>query len=115
MFRHRPSRPMKATLSSENPMTPPLASDATSPMPGSVAARVDSAHRDRIVGFLPVLSLPSLSRPVRDYGSLDPVLGRIGSLEVRLATTTWEIRQAQRLRFKVFYKEMSASPNGVSL
>ena len=46
---------------------------------------------------------------------LDPVLGRLGSLEVRLATTPKEIRRAQRLRFKVFYGEMSAVPNGASL
>lgn len=59
--------------------------------------------------------LPNLTRIVRDHGSLDPVLGRIGSLEVRLATTTKEIRQAQKLRFKVFYEEMSAAPDGVSL
>ncbi|HEX8165918.1 MAG TPA: GNAT family N-acyltransferase [Beijerinckiaceae bacterium] len=48
-------------------------------------------------------------------GGLDPVLGRLGSLEVRLATTPKDIRQAQRLRFKVFYEEMSAVPNGASL
>jgi putative hemolysin len=54
-------------------------------------------------------------RIVRDYGSLDPVLGRIGSLEVRLATTAKEIRRAQRLRFKVFYDEMSAAPSGAAL
>ncbi len=54
-------------------------------------------------------------RIVRDYGSLDPVLGRIGSLEVRLATTTQEIRRAQKLRFKVFYEEMSAVPTGAAL
>ncbi|EIM27415.1 GNAT family N-acetyltransferase [Microvirga lotononidis] len=59
--------------------------------------------------------IPGTDRIVRDYGSLDPVLGRIGSLEVRLATTTREIRKAQRLRFKVFYEEMSASPNGAAL
>lgn len=53
-------------------------------------------------------------RAVRDYGSLDPVLGRIGSLEVRLATTAQEIRQAQKLRFKVFYEEMSAVPKGAA-
>ena len=46
---------------------------------------------------------------------LDPVLGRLGSLEVRLATTAKEIRQAQRLRFRVFYNEMSAAPNPASL
>ncbi|SCZ09879.1 GNAT family N-acetyltransferase [Microvirga guangxiensis] len=54
-------------------------------------------------------------RTVRDYGTLDPVLGRIGSLEVRLATTSREIRQAQKLRFKVFYEEMSAVPQGASV
>ena len=47
--------------------------------------------------------------------ALDPVLGRLGSLEVRLATTPKEIRRAQRLRFKVFYEEMSAAPNAASL
>jgi L-ornithine Nalpha-acyltransferase len=46
---------------------------------------------------------------------LPAVLGRLGSLEVRLATTAKEIRRAQRLRFKVFYDEMSAAPNAASL
>lgn len=46
-----------------------------------------------------------------DTSGLDPVLGRIGSLEVRLATTKREVRQAQRLRYRVFYNEMSAVPN----
>jgi putative hemolysin len=59
--------------------------------------------------------VPGADRIVRDYGTLDPVLGRIGSLEVRLATTAKEIRRAQRLRFKVFYGEMSAQPNGAAL
>ncbi len=54
-------------------------------------------------------------RTLRSYGDLDPVLGRIGSLEVRLATTVREIRQAQKLRFKVFYEEMSAVPKGTAL
>ncbi|MGU3495553.1 GNAT family N-acetyltransferase [Xanthobacteraceae bacterium A53D] len=36
------------------------------------------------------------------------VLGRIGSLEVRLARTARDVRRAQRLRYKVFYEEMSA-------
>jgi putative hemolysin len=59
--------------------------------------------------------IPGADRIVRHYGSLDPVLGRIGSLEVRLATTAKEIKRAQRLRFKVFYEEMSATPNGAAL
>lgn len=59
--------------------------------------------------------IPGLGRIVRDHGTLDPVLGRIGSLEVRLATTAKEIRRAQKLRFKVFYEEMSAAPNAQAL
>lgn len=37
-----------------------------------------------------------------------PILGSIGSLEVRLATTAQDIHRAQRLRYQVFYEEMSA-------
>ena len=38
-------------------------------------------------------------------------LGRIGSLEVRLAQTAAEVRQAQKLRYRVFYQEGAAIPN----
>ncbi|SDB20975.1 Putative hemolysin [Bauldia litoralis] len=38
-------------------------------------------------------------------------LGRIGSLEVRLARSSEEVKQAQRLRYRVFYEEMSAVAN----
>lgn len=37
-------------------------------------------------------------------------LGRIGALEVRLARSAAEVRRAQRLRYEVFYEEMSATP-----
>src|SRR6185312_1158517 len=42
----------------------------------------------------------------------DPIppqaLGRLGDLEVRLARSPSELKKAQRLRYSVFYKEMSA-------
>jgi len=38
----------------------------------------------------------------------DSVLGRIGSLEVRLARDSDEIAAAQAIRFRVFYQEMGA-------
>jgi putative hemolysin len=38
-------------------------------------------------------------------------LGRIGPLEVRLAQSAAEVRQAQKLRYRVFYKEGSAIPD----
>jgi putative hemolysin len=40
-----------------------------------------------------------------------PVLAVSGALEVRLAETELEIEQAQRLRYTVFYQEMSAIPS----
>jgi putative hemolysin len=40
-----------------------------------------------------------------------PVLAVSGALEVRLAETELEVEQAQRLRYSVFYEEMSAIPS----
>ncbi len=40
-----------------------------------------------------------------------PVLAAVGSLEVRLAETDAEVEAAQRLRYRVFYEEMSAVPS----
>ena len=40
-----------------------------------------------------------------------PVLAVAGTLEVRLAETEHEVEQAQRLRYSVFYQEMSAIPS----
>jgi putative hemolysin len=43
------------------------------------------------------------------------IYGRIGQLEVRLARKKSEIRRAQRLRYKVFYEEMSATPGALAM
>ncbi len=58
------------------------------------------------------IDLAAAARPevVRDTMGLPVVLGRLGSLEVRLATTRKDIRRAQKLRYKVFYEEMGATP-----
>lgn len=42
------------------------------------------------------------------------VYGRIGSLKVRLASGRKDILRAQRLRFQVFYEEMSARPSVIA-
>lgn len=59
--------------------------------------------------------------PMRRFGAepgeappLAGTLGRLGSLEVRLARGPREIWRAQRLRYRVFYQEMSAKPDVVS-
>jgi putative hemolysin len=51
---------------------------------------------------------------VRNRG-LGPILGRYGSMEVRLAARAKDIRRAQRLRFRVFYDELAALPTPASL
>lgn len=49
-------------------------------------------------------------RPARGYGAVTTgeVLGRIGSLEVRLARDAAEIAAVQEVRFRVFYEELGA-------
>ena len=66
-------------------------------------------------------TVPSLLSSLQAYGGLQAfaarahrpaqALGRMGSLEVRLAQTAAEVRQAQKLRYRVFYQEGSAIPN----
>lgn len=41
----------------------------------------------------------------------EAILGRLGRLELRLATSRADLRQAQRLRYRVFYEEMTAQPD----
>ncbi|MEE9588832.1 MAG: GNAT family N-acetyltransferase, partial [Hyphomicrobiaceae bacterium] len=43
--------------------------------------------------------------------SSEKVYGRVGNLEVRLARTRRDLKLAQRLRYHVFYEEMSAVPS----
>jgi L-ornithine Nalpha-acyltransferase len=42
-------------------------------------------------------------------------LGRLGTLEVRLAHKAADVRRAQKLRYRVFYKEMSAIADAATL
>src|SRR5262249_14890728 len=51
---------------------------------------------------------PSPPPVAREYSW--PVLAAFGSLEVRVAATEYEIEAAQRLRYRIFYEEMSAIP-----
>jgi len=69
--------------------------------------------------------MPGIISSLQAYGGLQAwaarahrpsqSLGRVGSLEVRLAQTAAEVRQAQRLRYRVFYQEGAAIPNPARL
>ena len=73
----------------------------------------------------PLAGVPSIVPALRAYGGLRvpdrgaartaDTLGRLGSLEVRLARSSADVRRAQHLRFKVFYREMSAIPAAAAL
>lgn len=52
-------------------------------------------------------------RETRQTTSPD-VLGRLGPLEVRLARRSADVRRAQKLRYKVFYEEMTAIPDAAT-
>lgn len=53
------------------------------------------------------LSTPFLA-PMGGYKPASQILGRIGSLDVRLAATRSEVEAAQALRYRVFVEEMGA-------
>ena len=60
-------------------------------------------------GLLPTLRAYSgLRVPETRFDRGAATLGRLGSLEVRLAHKAAEVRGAQKLRYRVFYQEMSA-------
>lgn len=66
-------------------------------------------HRDEEAGPKPAVLRSR--QIVRDSGGLPDILGRIGTLELRLARTRQDIRRAQRLRYQVFYEEKAAIPS----
>ena len=63
-------------------------------------------------GLAALEALRSQSRRLTAFArDIEPkVYGRVGNLEVRLARTWSEIKLAQRLRYQVFFEEMSATP-----
>jgi putative hemolysin len=76
-------------------------------VPGRPAGRLNTPLR--LVGKLvPVLKAYSGIRATGRNAKNSATLGRLGTLEVRLARTAAEIRRAQKLRYDVFYREMSA-------
>jgi putative hemolysin len=93
-----------------------MAARATFQPPRSLFERFLPTPGPGMPGFISSLQAYGGLRawPVRAHQS-SRSLGRIGTLEVRLAQTAAEVRQAQKLRYRVFYKEGSAIPNPARL
>jgi putative hemolysin len=66
------------------------------------------APAQRGAGFLPALKAYGGFKHAGRIIPADETLGRLGTLEVRLARNAAEVRRAQRLRYRVFYQEGSA-------
>ncbi|MBX3549543.1 MAG: GNAT family N-acetyltransferase [Xanthobacteraceae bacterium] len=71
--------------------------------------------RGKVANLLPKLRAYSGLRLPEAKSDFTRTLGRAGSLEVKLAGKAHEVRSAQRLRYNVFYKEMSAIPAAATL
>ena len=81
------------------------------PSPSAAALmQIRDRMREGAIRFLPGLTPVGLASVPVASAPASPPLGRLGSLEVRLAATAKEVRRAQRLRFKVFYEERAAVP-----
>lgn len=80
--------------------------NATAPLPRRWIDRLWPSSGN-LNAFMP--ALPGLRNviPTRE-DTAAATLGRLGSLEVRLALGAADIREAQRLRYRVFYEEGSA-------
>jgi putative hemolysin len=69
----------------------------------------DSGSAIKSFGLLPhLLAFSGVQAGVARALRPQQTLGRIGDLEVRLAQSAAEIRQAQKLRYRVFYQEGTA-------
>jgi len=65
--------------------------------------------------LLPALAYSGIVVPQARTDRDTETLGRLGSLEVRLARNAADVRRAQKLRYKVFYQEMSAIADAATL
>jgi L-ornithine Nalpha-acyltransferase len=94
-------------------------------MPGSPFLNPPRGLFERLRPLPPGPTIPGLISALQAYGGLQAwaarahrpsqSLGRIGALEVRLAQSAAEVRQAQKLRYRVFYQEGAAIPNPARL
>src|SRR6202166_825477 len=76
---------------------------------------VGTAAQPAMTCFKP-LPLPSgVIRPIRSFSNFSATLGRLGALEVRLAQEKRDVKRAQKLRYRVFYKDGTAIADAATL
>lgn len=76
--------------------------------------RQDQVARPRVAASPASTGVEPFSLRSRNPVKPGKSYGRIGDLEVRLATTKADVQRAQALRYEVFYEEMSAKPSAIA-
>ncbi len=75
---------------------------------------VGTAAQTAITWFKPQSSPSGVIKPIR-FPSPPAALGRLGALEVRLAQEKRDVKRAQKLRYRVFYKDGTAIADATTL
>jgi putative hemolysin len=74
-----------------------------------------SAANAAVTWFAPQFRGDAVIKPLHGFAHPAPSLGRIGPLEVRLASKPGDIKRAQKLRYKVFYRDGSAIADAATM
>jgi L-ornithine Nalpha-acyltransferase len=90
---------------------PAIKSAPKSSMLSLVSGGVLSLIHPKTWGGADKVWFPDTPNQTSDVDGLSTVLASLGPLEVRLARTPKQMRRAQRLRYQVFFEEMSATPS----
>ncbi len=72
---------------------------------------MDASPHTPLAGLSSIAVPAGLAVPLAANANLPDPLGKIGNLELKLANKAKDIRRAQKLRYKVFFEEMSAQPD----
>lgn len=59
--------------------------------------------------------LPQPRKGLRPFPAAPATLGKMGTLEAKLATEKRDVRHAQKLRYKVFYKDGTAIADATTM
>ena len=76
---------------------------------------VGAAAHSAVTWFKPPLKSAQIVAPVGRIPISTATLGRLGALEVRLAQEKRDVRRAQKLRYRVFYKDGSAIADAATM
>ena len=76
--------------------------------------KVGTAAQTAMTSFKPLPVSSDVVKPIR-FPVFPAALGRIGSLEVRLAQEKRDVKRAQKLRYRVFYKDGTAIADATTM